>query len=131
LRVRKISDHTCASSASCMNSSNVVPSRKNTQEDFVETQKIVLPGAKPSVVAYPNPYNDKIRFIVITPEAGKGSLELYNLLGQKIRTVYQGSFNEGTQTFEISIPVQQRSTLIYIVSLNGRQVSGKLLNGTR
>lgn len=107
-----------------------VINRVNTP-DYVTTQDIILPDSKPRILAYPNPYNDKIRFVITTPEAGKGSLELYNLLGQKIRTVYQGYFNEGTQTFEVSIPVQQRSTLIYIVSLNGRQVSGKLLNGSR
>ena len=92
---------------------------------------INFPAAEPSVLAYPNPYNDKIRFVVTAPESGQGSLDLFNVLGQKVRTVYQGNIIQGTQTFEVSIPQQQRSTLIYRMILNGRQASGKLINANQ
>ncbi|MGV3530198.1 MAG: hypothetical protein ACO1OO_14945 [Flavisolibacter sp.] len=92
---------------------------------------ITFPAKEPSVLAYPNPYNDKIRFVVTAPESGQGSLDLFNVLGQKVRNVYQGNIIQGTQTFEVSIPQQHRSTLIYRMILNGRQASGKLINANQ
>jgi hypothetical protein len=104
---------------------------KQNVTDNVSTQQITFPDSKATVTAFPNPYNDRIRFIIMAPESGRGSLELFNLLGQKVKTVYQGAIKEGSQTFEVAIPLQQRSTFIYVMSLNGRQVSGKLVNGSR
>lgn len=81
----------------------------------------------PAVKAYPNPFNDKVKFVVNSPGAGNGSLEIYNMMGQKIKTVYQGRINSGNQSFELTIPKKQQSTLIYIFKVGDRQVTGKLL----
>ena len=79
------------------------------------------------VTTFPNPFSDRIRFVVNTTEAGTGSLEVHNMLGQKVKTVFQGRFNAGTQSFELQLPNSQQSTLIYVLRLNGKQVSGKML----
>jgi hypothetical protein len=83
--------------------------------------------SQPAVKAYPNPFNDRVKFAVNSPDAGSGSLEIYNMLGQKIKTVYQGRINAGNQTFELTIPKKQQSTLVYIFRVGGKQVTGKLL----
>ncbi|MBA2744864.1 MAG: hypothetical protein H0U44_01440 [Flavisolibacter sp.] len=131
LRVRRISDHSCTASATCVNSSGQVPSASlNTsaiQEQRIITQHITMPGDEPTVKAFPNPYNDRIRFVVSVPERGQGSLEVHNMLGQKVKTIHQGLFTAGTQTFELQVPNSQRSTLIYVLRLNGQQVTGKML----
>jgi hypothetical protein len=80
------------------------------------------------VKAFPNPFNDRIRFVVTAPESGQGSLEIFNTLGQKVKTVHQGLITEGTQTFDFNVPLAQRATLMYVLRLNGRQLTGKLLN---
>lgn len=114
---------TCADAVTSCSVVNAARINKTNSETVIN-----IPGNEPTVNAFPNPYNDKIRFIVNSPEAGNGSLELFNLLGQKVRTVYQGKIQEGTQSFEVFIPLQQRSSLIYVMRLNRKQVAGKLLN---
>lgn len=81
----------------------------------------------PSVLAYPNPFNDHVKFVVSAPKEGKGSLEIYNILGQKVKTVYQGHINAGSNAFELSLPKKDQSTLIYIFRVGDKKVTGKLL----
>ena len=80
-----------------------------------------------AVTAYPNPYTDKLNFVVETNLAGTASIEVYNLMGQKLSTVYQGYLTKGTHNFELNLPAQQRSHLVYSVTLAGRRVTGKVI----
>ena len=62
-------------------------------------------------------------------QAGYGSLELFNLMGQKIKTVYQGQFESGTiQIVEYSIPGIQRADLIYVFRIGNDKSTGKLIH---
>ncbi|HUS02780.1 MAG TPA: T9SS type A sorting domain-containing protein, partial [Chitinophagaceae bacterium] len=80
-----------------------------------------------SVKAYPNPFSDKVKFEVTSAIAGNGSLEIVNMMGQKIRTVYQGFISVGSQTFELSLPVNQISHLVYVLRIGNKKMTGKLL----
>ena len=80
-----------------------------------------------AVKAYPNPFSDRIKFVVSSPKAGQGSLEVYNSLGQKVKSVYSGFIAAGTQTFDLNLPVRQTSNLIYVLRVGDQKVSGKLL----
>ena len=125
--------NTCSSEPqACANGMNTQINASNaSNEKEVTTHNVVLPASEIGVKAFPNPYNDRIRFIVTAPHSGRGSLEIFNSLGQKITTVYQGPIHQGNQTFEFSVPQAQRATLIYVMRLNGQQVSGKLLSANR
>jgi hypothetical protein len=80
------------------------------------------------VTAAPNPFNDKIRFSLQSNTTGRGSLELYNMLGQKVKTVFEGQVQKGQlQTIEYSVPGTQRSNLIYLFRVGNERVSGKLI----
>jgi len=79
------------------------------------------------VKAIPNPFNDRVKFVIASPEAGYGSLEVMNMLGQKVKTVYQGQIPRGVQSFEMVLPESRYSTLFYIFRMNGRQSTGKLI----
>jgi hypothetical protein len=79
------------------------------------------------VQAYPNPFKDQVQFVVTSPVSGKGSLEVYNALGQKIRTVFQGNIIKGTQNFSLHLSQRQVSNLVYVLRVGGQQVSGKIL----
>ena len=59
--------------------------------------------------------------------SGYGSLQVYNLMGQKVKTVYEGYMSAGKQYFTLTLPVQQRANLVYIFTVGGKQVTGKLL----
>lgn len=82
------------------------------------------------VKAYPNPFNSRVRFEVNSKEAGNGSLEVYNTLGQKVKTVYQGYISAGLQTFELNVPANQHAALIFILRMGSKQVTGKLFSAS-
>jgi len=82
--------------------------------------------------AYPNPFTDNLNFVVNSKKSGKALLEVYNMTGQKVKTVFQGYIFAGTQRFTMTLPTQQRSNLFYIFTMNGERKTGKLLfNGSR
>ena len=79
------------------------------------------------IKAYPNPFNDRVKFVITLPQAGYGTLDVMNVLGQKVKTVFQGQLNAGNQSFEMVLPQARYSTLFYILRVNGKQVTGKLI----
>ncbi|HEV7332085.1 MAG TPA: hypothetical protein VGN63_13705 [Flavisolibacter sp.] len=96
----------------------------NIQEQNITLQKKSLP----TVNTAPNPFNDRIRFTLKSEVSGRGSLEVYNTLGQRVKTVFQGQVTAGqVQTVEYAVPVQQRSNLIYIFRVGNEQTTGKLI----
>lgn len=111
----------CTSAAqSCGTSSGAVTKRESASQE-------VGVISQPTVKAYPNPFNDHVKFVINSPAAGNGSLEVYNVMGQKVKTVYQGRINAGNQSFELVIPKKQQETLIYMLRIDGKKVTGKLL----
>ena len=111
----------------CANSTITAPVtvlRSNVQQ----TENV----SKISVSASPNPYTDKVRFVIKSPYSGKASLEVYNMLGQKLHTVFEGHVQAGvSQTIEYRVPDIYRSTLIYQFRQAGKVETGKLLRGSK
>jgi len=81
-----------------------------------------------TVTAYPNPFSDNISFQIKTKQSGQGSLEVYNMAGQKVKTVFSGYLNAGTQRFKMNVPAGQRSVLFYIFRMGDQKASGKILH---
>ena len=75
---------------------------------------------------YPNPYIDKVSIRVTSSQAGKASLILYNMSGQRVATIFEGEMKPGTQTFNYTVPVTQRRGLIYIFRQNGQAETGQI-----
>jgi hypothetical protein len=99
----------------------------NTVARSSEPYNIVL-GSPTKVSAVPNPYIDKIRFNLVSAVSGIGKLELFNLLGQKVVTVFEGYVQAGRElTKEYNAPGGQRNTLIYVFKVGDQKVSGKLI----
>jgi hypothetical protein len=85
--------------------------------------------SKPLISAYPNPFNDQVRFVIQSPVSGKAKLEVFDMLGQKLKTVFDGSvFGGMKQVIEFNVPAENRTNLIYIFRVNDQQVVGKLIN---
>lgn len=105
----------------------VEPLKLMNQVQKVETYTAKIEAAS-KVSATPNPYNDKIRFVLESNISGQGSLELYNMMGQKVSTVYRGHVNKGQlQTVEYLVPTSQRSNLIWVFTVGNEKTSGKLI----
>ena len=49
------------------------------------------------------------------------------MMGQKVKTVYQGYINKGTQTFELSLPGKQVANLVYVLRIGDKKMTGKIL----
>ena len=84
-----------------------------------------------SVKAYPNPFSDRVKFVVTSSVGGNGVLDVYNMSGQKVKTVHQGYIPAGTQTFELSLPTQQVANLVYVLRIGDKRMSGKILQINR
>lgn len=95
----------------------------------ITDQEIVLKNVqKANVTAAPNPFNDRIRFTLRSEVSGRGSLELYNALGQQVKIVFQGQVTAGqVQTIEYSVPASQRTNLIYLFRVGDQTATGKLI----
>ncbi|HEU4902988.1 MAG TPA: T9SS type A sorting domain-containing protein [Flavisolibacter sp.] len=104
----------------------IVSNRQSSDAAEVETV-----AGKLAVSAYPNPFTDRVRFTIQSPKAGRATLEVYNMLGQKLAVPFEGQLNAGeTRNVDYTAPVNHRSSLIYLLRMNGEQISGKLM-GTK
>jgi hypothetical protein len=83
-----------------------------------------------SVIAFPNPYIDQVTFNVTVKNAGKGSLVIYNMLGQKVTNLFEGNMQaNSTQTIRYNVPFAQRKNLVYVFRQNDTISTGKLVSG--
>ena len=81
-----------------------------------------------TVQAYPNPFTNKIKFSIESPVSGKAILELYNLFGQKISTVYEGYLFAGKgEVIEYNTSYINMGGLIYTLKVGNQVVNGKLM----
>ncbi len=93
-----------------------------------ETYRIALESLT-KVNATPNPFTDRIRFNLVSSVSGIGTLELFNVLGQKVATVFEGSFLAGREIYkEYNVGSGMSRTLIYVFKVGGQSVTGKLIN---
>jgi hypothetical protein len=85
--------------------------------------------SKLSVSAYPNPFRDNVNFVIASPESGKAVLEVYNLFGQKLQTVYEGFIYAGrSQVVQFNAGTTASGVLIYKLRINENQVTGRIIN---
>jgi hypothetical protein len=81
-----------------------------------------------AVRAYPNPYEETLIFEVTVKNAGQSTLELYNMLGQKIATVYDGFLKANSKTtVKFDVPQAQQKNLVFFFRQNGKSVNGRLV----
>jgi hypothetical protein len=116
-----------SSSAGCASGSSPVTCGTPSSIARAVTNTSEIPVQQPTVKVYPNPFSDKVKFMVTSPVSGNGNLEVYNMMGQRVKTVYQGFISSGTQTFEMSLPILQIANLVYVLRVGDKKVSGKLL----
>jgi hypothetical protein len=127
--VRRKSDHTCTTTVTCAGevARSAANSNTETATRINNSSVIENTGAQTTIKAYPNPFSDRVKFMVTSSVAGNGNLEIYNMMGQKIKTVYQGYIAAGTQTFELSLPGKQVANLVYVLTVGDKKVTGKIL----
>jgi hypothetical protein len=116
----------------CVSSANNCGS--NTANRIMETtstlptQSIILEEPLTKVTAAPNPFGDRIKFSLQSAVSGQGSLELYDMLGRKLKTVFQGYVQKGQiKTIEYSVPGAQHTNVIYLFKVGNERKTGILI----
>ena len=119
----------CVASNPCNTTSDCEPITQSSRQDAISEQSIELQSKRSQRVnAAPNPFRERIRFSLKSDVSGQGSLELYNMMGQKVKTVFQGQITAGqVQNIEYAVPYQQRTNLVYIFRVGSEMTSGKLI----
>jgi uncharacterized cupin superfamily protein len=120
-----------AASVSCAGSTTPTTTQTGTVASEQTAPKYLgsaeLTEASVTIKAIPNPFGSKVRFMINAPAAGNGVLEIFNMQGQKVKTVYQGFIPAGTNFFDLSMPANRRAELVYVLRIGSEKVSGKLL----
>jgi hypothetical protein len=107
---------------------DAVTSGANQETSRQSLSRDIVTG-KVQVNAAPNPFLNRVRFTIESPVSGQGSLEVFNTLGQKVQTVFQGQIDAGTRQIDFAVPSSVKSNLIYVFRVGEHQVTGKLMNG--
>lgn len=83
---------------------------------------------KLQISAFPNPFKNTVTFSFSSPESGKAVVELYNMTGQKLGTVFEGNVKAGVvQNVQYKSQLVAHSTVVYRLTVNGKSVNGKLV----
>ena len=84
------------------------------------------------VKSFPNPYTEKVSFTLKSKQTGHGTLEIYNIMGQKVTTLFDGMITAGAfKMINYEIPKSQRGVLTYVFRMGASKVSGKMVNMSR
>jgi hypothetical protein len=126
IKVKNLNTGCESSAADCSASDCSAPVAKIQEvEELIEPEKVYK--QETIVKAFPNPFRNTINFVVEVTEPGLGSLELMNMQGEKVKTVFVGKFNTGKNTYEVNLPSHQPTTLIYILRIGNKRSTGKLI----
>lgn len=77
-------------------------------------------------VLYANPANSSSVIEVNVPETGKVQIDLYNIAGQKMRTVYSGNLARGVHYISLSGRIDNLASGIYLLQLQTKNKSRSL-----
>ncbi len=127
ITVRRINDHTCFATTSCAGEAPIAEQGGTANSESQLNQETMISPLRIGVKAIPNPFADRVRFAVTNQRAGDGTLDVFNMQGQKIKTVYSGYVPAGTSYYDLEVVGQSSGQLIYILRIGSEKLSGKLI----
>ena len=105
---------------------------------------VTLPVARTSTISsgeisnetviktYPNPFMDKVNFEINPAISGNAVIELFDIMGRKIATVYDGKLEKGiAKLLSVNMNKIKQQVVIYKATIGNQTFSGKLLQGDR
>ena len=133
ITVRRKVDHTCFAITACTGEAPVTEksSEMNSTRQVGQEQQFINQPLQMGIKAIPNPFADRVRFAVTTERSGNGSLDVFNMQGQKVKTVYSGFMPAGTSYYDLEITGQSTGQLLYVLRIGSEKLSGKLIRVNR
>jgi hypothetical protein len=80
-----------------------------------------------NIKSYPNPSNGNVKFQLDLDKAMKVEISITNLLGQKVASVANETFPNGTHTLERDLSNLSNGIYFYTVSSNGKNITEKII----
>ena len=68
------------------------------------------------VKAYPNPFTDKLNFTFVSPEQTHARIDIYDVTGRKVKTVFEGVV-ESSVTYNATFTPETQTSAIYLYRL--------------
>jgi hypothetical protein len=97
---------------------------------YAPSTPLVTNNIATTVTAYPNPYSSVVHFNLKTAAAGRGTLVIYDVLGRRVTTVFEGDLEAGDdRTVNYNFGIIPRQPLIYIFTIGDQVIHGKLMPG--
>jgi hypothetical protein len=127
ITVRRIGDHTCFALTSCEGEAPIAEQGGTANSESQLNQETMISPLRIGIKAIPNPFADRVRFAVTNERAGNGTLDVFNMQGQKIKTVYSGYVPAGTSYYDLEVVGQSSGQLIYVLRIGSEKLSGKLI----
>lgn len=83
-----------------------------------ETEDTELPGTHKLTAAYPNPFNPQTQFSLAVATTQNVSINVFNLLGQRVQTLHQGLL-AGQQDHAFQFEADTLPSGIYLIQVTG------------
>jgi hypothetical protein len=91
-----------------------------------ETGMVEVKGVQ--VSTFPNPFVNKVRFVIKSEIAGPTQIQIVDMQGRLIQNAYKGYINAGReQNIEVNINTVTPQTMIYKVTIGDKTTTGKLM----
>jgi len=84
---------------------------------------------KVQLKVFPNPYQSTVIFNINSSVSGTGTLEFYNLVGNRLSVIADLQFQAGTPQ-SITVPmleIGERQPVVYLFRIKGIRLQGTLL----
>jgi len=79
------------------------------------------------ISAAPNPFDNNVRFTISSKVSERATLELYNINGQKVRTLFEGYIRPGKNYFDLNLNGNAAAEYIYKLRTGSAVKTGKLV----
>jgi photosystem II stability/assembly factor-like uncharacterized protein len=76
-----------------------------------------------NISAYPNPSTASATISVDVKESGSAYVDIFDILGRKVKTIYQGIFNEGKNTFSFDASSIPSGNYMLVLSIDGKNTT--------
>ena len=93
----------------------------------VEVNILAMPGEFALSQNYPNPFNPSTTISYNIPEAGRVSLAVFNLLGEKVADLVNEFKESGNYTVSFAAGNLASGTYIYRLNINGNSITKKMI----